>query len=62
MFKGISYSSLYFELCEHFVYGKKNKVKFPTGATKAYGILWLIHTDVFGLVHVPLLCTCFLSK
>jgi hypothetical protein len=45
--------SLDFNLCEHFQYGKKNQVRFPSGATRAKGILQLVHSDVFGSVSVP---------
>jgi hypothetical protein len=31
----------------------KNRVRFPSGAIRAKGILELIHSDVFGPVHVP---------
>jgi hypothetical protein len=30
MVEGMSNCSLYFDLCEHFVYGKKNRVRFPS--------------------------------
>ena len=42
-----------FYLCEHFIYGKQNRVRFASGATRAKGILELIHSDVFGPVLVP---------
>jgi hypothetical protein len=41
------------EFCEHCIYGKKNQVRFPSGLTRAKGILELVHSDVFGLVSVP---------
>jgi hypothetical protein len=53
MVEGISNCTLDFDLCEHFIYGKHNRVIFPSGATRAKGILELIHSDVFGPVHVP---------
>ena len=37
----------------HCIYGKKNRVRFPSGATREIQILELIHTDMFGTVHVP---------
>jgi hypothetical protein len=53
MVEGMSNCSLYFDLCEHFVYGKQNRVRFPSGATRAEGILQLVHNDVFGAVSIP---------
>ena len=53
MNKGISNCSLDFELCKDCVYGKQNQVNFSTSATRANGILQLIHSDVFGLVPIP---------
>jgi hypothetical protein len=44
---------LYFDLCEHCVYGKQNRVRFPFGATREEGILQLVHSDVFGPMSVP---------
>ena len=32
---------------------KKNGARFPSGATRAKGILELIHNDVFGHVPIP---------
>ena len=37
-------------LYEHCLYGKKNQVKLPFGATREKEILELIHTNVFGFV------------
>ena len=53
MVEGISNLSLYFDLCEHFVYGKQNRVSFPSGAKRANKILELMHSDVFGPMSVP---------
>ena len=53
MIKGISNFSLDFEFCKDYVYGKQNRVKFSTIATRENGILQLIHSDVFGPVPVP---------
>jgi len=53
MLEGISNCSLDFKLCKECVYGKQNRVKFSTSATRANGILQLIHSDVFGPVLVP---------
>jgi hypothetical protein len=40
------------EFCEHFVYGKQSQVRFPSRATRAKGIIELVHIDVFGHVSV----------
>jgi hypothetical protein len=53
MVEGMSNCTPDFDLCEHCIYGKHNRVRFPSGATRAKGILELIHNDVFGPVHVP---------
>ena len=53
MVEGMSNFSLDFDLCEHCVYGKKNRVSFPSGAKRAKHILELVHSDVFGPVKVP---------
>jgi hypothetical protein len=51
--EGMSNCSLAFDFCEHCVYGKKNRVRFPSGATREEGILRLVHSDVFGPVSIP---------
>ena len=43
--------TLDFDFCEHCIYGKHNRVRFASGATRAKGILELIHSDVFGLLN-----------
>jgi hypothetical protein len=53
MVEGMPKCSLDFYFCEHCVYGKKNQVKFPSGASMAEGILQLVHSDVFGPKSVP---------
>ena len=53
MVEGMSKCSLDFDFCEHCVYGKNNRVIFPSGAMREEGILHLVHNDVFGLVSVP---------
>jgi hypothetical protein len=53
MVEGMSYCTLDFELSEHFIYGKQNRIRFSSSATRAKGILELIHSDVFGPVLVP---------
>jgi hypothetical protein len=51
--KGFPGCGLEVYFCEHCIYGKKSRVRFPSGATRAYGILELVDSDVFGLVIVP---------
>ena len=53
MVEGMSNCNLDFVVCEHCLYVKQNRVKFLYGATRAKEILELIHSDVFGHVHVP---------
>jgi hypothetical protein len=53
MVEGMSNFSLDFDFCEHFIYGKKNQVIFPSIAMRAEGVLQLVHTDVFGPMSVP---------
>jgi hypothetical protein len=53
MVEGMSNCTLDFDFCENCIYGKHNRVRFPSGATRAKGILELIHSDVFGPVPVP---------
>jgi hypothetical protein len=51
--EGMSNYSLDFDLCEHFLYGKKNRVRFPSVATRAERIIQLVNSDVFGPVLIP---------
>ena len=53
MVECMSNCSLDFYFCEHCVYGKHNRVRFPSGATRAEEILHLVHSDVFGPMSVP---------
>jgi hypothetical protein len=53
MVESMSNCTLDFDFCEHCIYGKQNRVRFPSGATREKGILELIHSDVFGPVPVP---------
>jgi hypothetical protein len=53
MVEGTSNFSLDFDFYEHCVYGKKNRVRFPSGAMREAVILQLVHNDVFGPVLVP---------
>lgn len=53
MVEGMSIFSLNFDLCEHYLYGKQNRVRFSSSATRANGILELVHSDVFGPMLVP---------
>jgi hypothetical protein len=47
MIEGMYKFSLDFDFCEHCVYGKKNRVRFPFGAMREEVILNLVHNDVF---------------
>jgi hypothetical protein len=53
MVEGMANCTLDLDSCEHCIYGKHNRVRFPFGATRAKGILELIHNDVFRPVPVP---------
>ena len=53
MVEGMSNYNSYFYFCEYCLYGKQNRVKFPSSATRSNEILYLIHSDVFGQVHIP---------
>jgi hypothetical protein len=53
MIEGMSNCTLDFYFCENCIYGKQNRVRFPSGATRAKGILELIHSDVFGPIPIP---------
>jgi hypothetical protein len=53
MVEGMPTWTLDFDFCEHCIYGKQNRVIFPSGATRVKGILELIHSDVFGPILVP---------
>eukprot|EP00253_Pinus_taeda_P006863 PITA_06863 len=53
MVEGMSNSSLDFGIYENCVYGKQNRVSFPSGSKRAKKILELVHSDVFGPVKVP---------
>jgi hypothetical protein len=60
MVEGMSKCSMDFDFCEHCLYGKKNRVRFPSSAMREEGILQLVHSDVFGLCrshHWENLCT-----
>ena len=51
--EGMRNISLEFDFFENCVYGKKNRVSFPSGSKRAKQILELLHNDVFGPVKVP---------
>jgi transposase InsO family protein len=53
MVEGMSNCTLDFDFYEHCIYGKQNRVRFPSGATREKGILELIHSDVFGPIPIP---------
>ena len=42
-----------FNFCEHCLYGKKNRAKFPSSDTRSKDILELIQSNVFGPIHIP---------
>jgi hypothetical protein len=52
MVEGMYKFSMDFDFCEHWVYGKQNRVRLPSGAMRAEGILQLVHNDMFGPVSV----------
>jgi len=52
MVEGFPEYRLEVNFCEHFIYVKQSRVRFPSGATRENGILELVHNDVFGLVSV----------
>ena len=67
MVEGMSNFSLDFDFCEHCVYGKQNRVNFPSIAKRVKGILELVHIDVFGPMSVPSLgkyvyCVSFIDE
>ena len=53
MVKGFLDCSSEFDFFEHCVYGKHNRVSFPTGATRAKRKLELVHSNVFGPGSIP---------
>jgi len=53
MVEGMSNFSLDFDFFENCVYGKHNRLSFPSHAKRAKQILELVHSDVFGPVLVP---------
>eukprot|EP00253_Pinus_taeda_P021636 PITA_21636 len=52
MVEVMSNSSLDFDFCENCVYGKQNRVSFPSSGKRAKQILELVQSDVFGPVKV----------
>jgi hypothetical protein len=53
MVKGFPKCNLEVHFCENCIYGKQNWVRFPFGGIREKGIMELIHSDVFGPVHIP---------
>ena len=53
MVEGMTDCTLDFDFFYHYICGKYNRVRFASAATRAKGILELIHSDVFGPVLVP---------
>ena len=63
--KGIPNYSSKFNFCEHYVYGKQDRVSFPTKATREKRILELVHMmclDLFRSHHSKDLNTMFTSS
>jgi hypothetical protein len=58
MVEGFPKCKLEVIFCEHFIYGKQNWARFPSGATKEKEILELVHSDVFGPITIPSLGGC----
>ena len=50
---GLPNCSFEFDFYEHYIYGQQNCVSFPNKATRAKGILELVHSDLFGPVLLP---------
>eukprot|EP00253_Pinus_taeda_P019758 PITA_19758 len=53
MVEGMRNSSLDFDFCENCVYGKHNRVSFPSSGKRTKHILELVHSDVFRPLKVP---------
>jgi ribosomal protein L37E len=53
MVEGFFDYNLEVDFCEHCIYGKQNRVRFPYGETREKDILELIHSYMFGHVPVP---------
>ena len=53
LIEGMPNFNSYFDLSEHCLYGKRNRVKFSSGATRAKEILCFIHNHVFGPIPIP---------
>jgi len=51
--EGMSDCNLEFDFCEHFIYGKQNRVQFFSSSHKSCGVLDLIHFYGFGPIDVP---------
>ena len=48
----MTYCNMDFDFGEYHIYGKQNRVRIASSATREKGILELIHSDVFGHVYV----------
>ena len=53
MVEGMANYTLDFDVCEHCIYRKQNRVRFASHAIRANEILELIKSDVFGPVPIP---------
>jgi hypothetical protein len=51
--KGMNNHTMDFDFFEQCIYAKHNWVRLSYGATRAKGILELVHNDLFVPVHVP---------
>jgi hypothetical protein len=52
MVEGFPYCSLEVDFCEHCIYGKQSRVRFPSREIRVKWILKLIHSEVFRPVTV----------
>jgi len=53
MVEGMYNFTLDFNFYEHFIYGKQNRVSFPSTANNEKGIIEIVHSDVFEPMSVP---------
>jgi hypothetical protein len=53
MLEGVSNCTLDFDLFKNSIYGRQNRVRYPSGTARTKGILELIHNYVFGPMFVP---------
>jgi hypothetical protein len=53
MSKDFPECNLEVNFCEHCIYGKTIRVRFPSRETRGKCILELVHSDMFGPISVP---------